>query len=254
VIRVESPRPFYGSFAWAYDAVVDRPVVAESDHIDAILRGRGAPPGARVLDAGCGTGQYAAQLARRGYRVTGVDRSPELLGVARGLPPARLAWVLGDVTSLPLARRFDAVLCRGVLNDLLEDADRRAVLREFAAALVNGGVLVFDVREWEASARRALLRPVHQRTVETIHGTLTFRSETTLDRERRRLVIAERHELSGPSGTTTAVHDFAMRAWTRDEIEALLGDAGFTSLGYRGDYGDVQPVGTTDRLIVIASR
>ena len=61
-------RSFYGRFGWAYDLLSARPVAAECAHIASMLDGRGLPADARVLDAGCGTGRYAVELARLGYR------------------------------------------------------------------------------------------------------------------------------------------------------------------------------------------
>ena len=77
------PRPFYHEFAWAYDALIARPVEDEAAGMAARLATRGVGPGAAVLDAGCGSGRYAVALARLGYMVTGVDRSRELLAQAR---------------------------------------------------------------------------------------------------------------------------------------------------------------------------
>jgi SAM-dependent methyltransferase len=62
-------RPFYAEYAWAFDLLIDRPVRKECASIVAWLIGRGARLGAGVLDAGCGTGRYAIELARRGYVV-----------------------------------------------------------------------------------------------------------------------------------------------------------------------------------------
>ena len=131
----ERARPFYTAFAWAYDLLVDRPVEAECDHVALALAARGVPPGARVLDAGCGTGRYAAPLARRGYRVTGVDRSADLLAVARArLDGPAVAYARADLLALPVRRAFGGLLCRGVLNDLLDDDSRGAALAAFAGA------------------------------------------------------------------------------------------------------------------------
>jgi len=71
-------RPFYHEFAWAYDLLVAPPVADdECEGMAAWLARRGVRPPAAVLDAGCGTGRYAVELARHGFVVTGVDRSPE---------------------------------------------------------------------------------------------------------------------------------------------------------------------------------
>jgi 2-polyprenyl-3-methyl-5-hydroxy-6-metoxy-1,4-benzoquinol methylase len=79
----QSSRPFYGEYAWAFDLLIDRPVGQECAAITAWFSERGVLPGATLLDAGCGTGRYAGELARRGYAVEGVDRSSELIETAR---------------------------------------------------------------------------------------------------------------------------------------------------------------------------
>jgi len=71
-------RPFYTEYAWAFDLLIDRPVRKECDAIITWFIEREVRPGAAVLDAGCGTGRYAIELARRGYVVHGIDSSAEL--------------------------------------------------------------------------------------------------------------------------------------------------------------------------------
>ncbi len=66
--------------------------------------------------------------------------------------------------------------------------------------------------------------------------------------------IAERHTLTAAGVTTVADHAFVMRCWTRDELDALLASAGFAVVTYRGAYDGVTLVGSTDRLVVAASR
>lgn len=66
----------------------------------------------RVLDAGCGTGRVAIELARRGVEVTGVDADPSMIATARRQAPD-LEWVLADVGDLALDRHFDVVVMAG---------------------------------------------------------------------------------------------------------------------------------------------
>ena len=129
-------RPFYSEYAWAFDLLIDRPVRKECAVIAAWLIDRGITPGAEVLDAGCGTGRYAIELARRGYVVHGLDQSPELIEVAtraRAGSPGRVSFTVGDIARLP-ASRYSAILCRGVLNDIIDDAGRDTVFAAFAEA------------------------------------------------------------------------------------------------------------------------
>jgi SAM-dependent methyltransferase len=252
-----SPRPFYGEFAWAYDNLVERPVVEECAAMAATLSRRGVGPGAALLDAGCGTGRYAVELARLGYVVTGLDRSVALLDEARRRPASpglRVRFEAGDLLELPGGAVYDGIVCRGVLNDLVLDSDRAGIFALFARALRPGGALLLDVRDWEASVATKTARPVHERRVATPRGSLVFRSETRLDPVGHRLLVAERHKLTAASGeTTTASHDFVMRCWSRSELDAGLGAAGFTAIAYAATY-DGAPLGSGDRIVVTASR
>ena len=54
-----------------------------ADFIEKIIKKESAQPPELLLDLGCGTGKMTLELARRGYDMTGVDYSPEMLGVAR---------------------------------------------------------------------------------------------------------------------------------------------------------------------------
>jgi SAM-dependent methyltransferase len=65
-----------------------------------------------VLDAGCGTGRVAIELARRGVDVVGADLDASMLETARRLAP-ELAWVECDLAALDLGRRFDVVVLAG---------------------------------------------------------------------------------------------------------------------------------------------
>src|SRR4030095_3266056 len=92
-------RPFYGEYAWAFDLLIDRPVARECTAIAGWLVERGVVPGARLLDAGRGTGRDAHELGHRGYVVEGVDRSPDLIDVAKRSAihqPGSVSFHVGD--------------------------------------------------------------------------------------------------------------------------------------------------------------
>ncbi|MDP9374094.1 MAG: class I SAM-dependent methyltransferase [Chloroflexota bacterium] len=250
-------RPFYAEFAWAFDALVDGPVERRCYFISARFTNRGVGEGGAVLDAGCGTGGYAVELARRGYAVTGLDAAPALVEQARSKAEGAgisVAFAVGDLLRLAPTRSFDGVLCRGVLNDFLGDDERSEAFRSFARSLRADGVLVLDVREWEATARHKREEPVSERVVETEHGLLTFRSATALDPGSQRLRITERHQLTGNDGRDrSADYHFTMRCWTAEELHRHLSAAGFRNMEYLGDYDEAVPPGASDRLVAVAS-
>ncbi|MCU1494158.1 MAG: SAM-dependent methyltransferase [Acidimicrobiaceae bacterium] len=94
-----------------------------------------------VLDAGCGTGRVAVELARRGIEVVGVDLDPAMLARARERAPL-LDWVEGDLAELSLGRTFDAVVLAGNVMVFLTEGSEARVLARLAAHLRPGGPLV----------------------------------------------------------------------------------------------------------------
>jgi SAM-dependent methyltransferase len=247
-------RPFYAEYAWAFDLLIDRPVEKECAAIGAWLVGRGILPGAEILDAGCGTGRYARALARRGYIVHGLDLSPKLIEVAKEAVADRtdgVSFAVADILDSPTARHA-AILCRGVLNDIIDDGRRDAVFAAFARALRPRGALILDVREWGVSVERKTREPLFRKQVSTDRGELTFTSVTELDAERRLLLISERHELVGRSDTRVRDYHFVMRCWEREELSLLFARNGFGDIEYFGAYDSSVAPGVSDRLVAVA--
>ncbi len=119
------------------------------------------PPPVRLIDFGCGQGTQALRLARRGYEVTGVDASAELLArFERDLAaePAEVRarvrvqrGLIEDFAERAVSSPFEAVLCHGVLMYL---ADPGPVLRVIAGLTAPGGVVSLLVRNGDALAMR----------------------------------------------------------------------------------------------------
>jgi ubiquinone/menaquinone biosynthesis C-methylase UbiE len=110
----------------------------EADLVATLL---GDPP-ALVLDAGCGTGRVAIELARRGYAVVGVDVEQAMLDSARAKAP-HLEWVLGDLSSVELPdSHFDLVVAAGNVMIFLELGTEAAVLSNLAGTVAPGGLVV----------------------------------------------------------------------------------------------------------------
>jgi len=250
----QSSRPFYGEYAWAFDLLIDRPVGQECAAITAWFSDRGVLPGATLLDAGCGTGRYTGELARRGYVLEGVDRSSELIETAKQSVGGRghsASFRVGDLLALPAAR-YDGILCRGVLNDFVNDDARVSVFDAFAGALRRPGVLILDVREWGATKDRKQREPVFRKSVTTDRGKLTFTSNTEPDPEHQQLLLSETHILVNDAGEHSSNYRFVMRCWTRTELESLFERSGFGPVAYFGAYDPAVHAGATDRLIAVA--
>jgi SAM-dependent methyltransferase len=100
------------------------------------------PPGAAVLDLGCGAGEpMAADLVGRGFRVTGVDAAPTLIGLCRARFPEQ-EWIEGDMRTLSLGRRFGGVMAGDSFFHLSMDGQRR-MFPVFAEHAAPGAALMF---------------------------------------------------------------------------------------------------------------
>lgn len=100
-------------------------------------------PPASMLDLGCGVGRLANELARRGFDVTGVDESPEMLAhVDRAIDAVR-----SDINGLALRRPFDVVVLASHLVNVGDANLRRAFLKAAADHVEPGGVVL--IQHWE---------------------------------------------------------------------------------------------------------
>lgn len=115
-------------------------------HGEARLCAALVPAGARVLDAGCGTGRVMIRLAELGYDCVGVDLDASMLAEARRQAPG-LPFLQADLTGLDpallgFAADFDLVVAAGNVFPLLAAGTEAAVAGRLAAALRPGGLLV----------------------------------------------------------------------------------------------------------------
>ena len=122
--------------------------------IDFLLGELAISPGALILDVGCGTGRHAVELAKRGYAVTGVDLSTEMLSKAKDKAKAAgviVEWVHSDATRFSSEKKFDGAicLCEGAFGLLgsAEDALEQplAILRNVSSCLKPGARVIFTV-------------------------------------------------------------------------------------------------------------
>ncbi|MGQ0623351.1 MAG: class I SAM-dependent methyltransferase [Sporichthyaceae bacterium] len=102
-------------------------------------------PGARILDAGCGTGRVGARLAELGFVVVGVDVDASMLAVAAriaGVPWLRADLAVLDLPGIGVAEPFDLIVAAGNIFPFLAPGTGQAVVSRLAAHLRPGAPLV----------------------------------------------------------------------------------------------------------------
>jgi 2-polyprenyl-3-methyl-5-hydroxy-6-metoxy-1,4-benzoquinol methylase len=155
--------------------------------VDRILGYTQPPPGAKVLDAGCGIGDHTARFAYAGYECVGIDISPTILQQAdaklRALGlSSRVRFMCQALEDMSLTGElFDVVHCRGVLMHI---PDWKAALRSLCNALRPGGHIVILENNVKSLYSRAYLgfrwlqrHRVASRLVETDGGSELWTTE-----------------------------------------------------------------------------
>lgn len=123
-----------------YQARFDRLAAEGSDVHGEATFVRAFSPGT-VLDAGCGTGRVAIELARHGIEVVGVDVDESMLATAAALAPDQ-AWVVSDLAALDLGRTFDVVVMAGNVPLFTPPGTEAALVAGVARHVSPGGLLV----------------------------------------------------------------------------------------------------------------
>lgn len=229
---------FGTTYASAYDAMYrSKDYEGECDQLEQAFARFGSAPVRSVLDLGCGTGGHALPLARRGYAVTGVDLSPQML--RRAADKAReegLAIDLheGDVRTVRTGGTYDAVIVMfAVMGYQLGNDDVRAALRTVREHLRPGGLLVFDV--WHGPGVIASPPGSGERTIETSDGPLRRVVEGELDVPNHRCTV--RYRLVSAAGEERETH--VMRYFFPLELRLLCELEGFELVS-------LTPFGTLD--------
>lgn len=103
------------------------------------------PEARTVLDLCCGTGRLTELLRARGFDVSGVDRSPQMLEAARVRLGSDASLTCAELPSLPHIGSFDAVVCTFDSLNYIPPKDLGDTFRAISRCLRPGGLLVFDV-------------------------------------------------------------------------------------------------------------
>jgi SAM-dependent methyltransferase len=164
-------------------------------HLDALFHFL-APPPARVIEFGCGTGWLSLFLAARGYTVTGVDIAPEAIAAARDQAAQRglaVDFQLGDYESPPPATACDYALFFDSLHHAEDEA--LAVRRAYEALRPDGALIAFETRAGHSAtpaSRRAVAEfGVHEKEMDVATIAALGRAAGF----RRHLILPRAHEM-----------------------------------------------------------
>jgi SAM-dependent methyltransferase len=194
-----------------YEIAFDMNRKQEVDFLVHAFRTYARRPVSTVLDIACGTGPHLIRLAERGYRMSGLDLSPENIEFLRERADAKgleVALHVGDMTRFRLPRPVDAAICmQDSQGHLLTNEAILAHLRATARVIKKGGLYVFDrymcsswtdpARRWSWTRRRgtATVRATFEALKDLNPVTQVFYEDMELEAQEngRRHVYRQRH-------------------------------------------------------------
>lgn len=220
-----------------------------SEEVDSLIALLGIESGASVLDLCCGVGRHSLELSRRGFQVTGVDRTAAYLRTARTKLAAEsldLALIQADMRAFVQPEFFDAAINLYTSFGYFEElADDHRVAGNLFRSLKPGGRLVMEMMGKEVLAR--IFQP---RDWQELPDGALFLQERQVNQDwtwmQNRWILIRDGE--------TSEYAVGHRVYDGAGLRALLLDAGFESVSLCGSL-DGQPYDTdARRLVAVATK
>lgn len=233
-----------------YELVYDQRDLSEAERIADLIEANVSPePGAEILDVGTGRGRHARVLARRGFRVTGLDLAEKAIATARerskneGLSTEQITFVQGDMRLPHFQERFDGVVNLFTSFGFFEDdADHQRTISAMSAALKPGGWFVQDFLN--APFVRAHLVQESEKESGSVH----VRQERWIDGE----YVKKRITLTTNGQTHMFVESVHLLG--KDDFKRMYASAGLTVTHCLGDYDGSPHSDQSPRLIFVARK
>ncbi|MBR4510845.1 MAG: methyltransferase domain-containing protein [Ruminococcus sp.] len=208
--------------------------------------------GGILLDLACGTGSISEEMARFGYDVIGVDNSDEMLGIAldkkfdSGLD---IQYLCQDMRRLDMFGTIDITLCAlDSINHLNSISDVKAVFENVAFFSEIGGLFIFDVNTLYKH-RNVLANNTFTYETDNVYCVWENTLVPETDEVKMQLEFFELEENGLYSRSSDA---FSEKAYSEEELEKLLTDAGFEILAKYGDDTFDPPAADSQRIVYAA--
>lgn len=218
----------YKDFARVYDEFMDQTPYDEwLENILAVFHRYQIPENAMVLDLGCGTGKMARRLAGKGYEITAIDNSMDMLEVAASEEDDGILYVLQDMVSLELPKQVDAVvsIC-DCMNYILEKEELKEVFKRVRRFLKEDGVFMFDM-----NSHYKYKKVLACNTFAEDREDASFIWDNFYDEEDRINEYQLSLFIQNEQGTYNKYEELHLqKAYEEEEIRTLLLEAGFLNV------------------------
>lgn len=205
----------------------DKDYQGEAAYINSHLRNL-RPDARALIELGAGTGNHALHLCSLGYKVTGVERSVEMVDIAKSKHIADFFPLVHDITNFDLPFQFDAAICLfHSICYLTTNAALQACFTNVSKHLKPGGLFAFDI--WYAPAVLHQLPATRVRRRQNDHIEIIRIAETEMYLNKNiaevRYHIIVKNKTDNVYTTVEEIHP--MRYLSIPEIELFAELAGF---------------------------
>lgn len=217
------------------------------------LLARHVPRGSKVLDLACGTGTVALALEKRGYEVTGIDASEDMLAQARrkaASANAPICFIRQDMRSFSLPERVGLITCLyDSANYMLEEEDLRSMFARAAVALEPGGLLMFDMNTtW------MMEHSLNDRVEFLDFRRVSIAMVESYDAEKRRATVKIVGFIRRGHFYEKFTETHSEQSYSEEQLYRLLEEAGFWVEGEYECFTFAPPTRDTKRIMWVARR
>lgn len=234
---MREPKPDWYKKTWSLDIKEMSWVEETESQVDFLIKTMRLAGSERILDLACGFGRHSIALAERGFRVTGVDITPEYIEDAARTARTRglsADFICSDIRDIGFSEKFDVVLnmADGAVGYLENDVENLKIFDRIAAALKPGGKHFMDV-----CSRAHAERCFPKRTWEIGSHSVSL-AQFSWNPDTKRMLYGGFDIPFGKTAQPPASIDAhsSIRLYDKEELRQIMADRGMALLETFSDY------------------
>ncbi len=239
----------YGKMAQVYDRLMADAPYGQWEAYTSHMLNTYHPNANRILDLGCGTGEITRRLHDKGFSMTGVDLSEDMLTIAEQQSPSSIQWLHQDITKLEGLADYDCVIsfC-DVINYLTEEEQVKETISNAYEALSDSGVFLFDVHSVEH-----VTEDLYGQTFAEVYDDLSYIWFCDPDEQPNSVIHDLTFFVQDHNQYQRFDEQHKQRAYPVQELKQWIQEAGFTLVQIHADF-ETTPTEKGERLFFVCKK
>lgn len=218
----------YTDIASVYDSILRHVDYQEwYEYILSIMKKHVAHP-RLILELGCGTGRFGSKFSNDGYTIYGIDKSIEMLLVAKTRAFLNFRIFCADITRFSVSKKMDFIFSvHDTINYLLDNTDILNMFNNVRATMHESSIFMFDI-----TTEHNILKNFDGKTSHFRFKNSSVQWSNNYDAHKKLICSTLQFNRAGK----TTVEEHVQRIYPVDEITRLIHESGLEVLGIYGDY------------------